>query len=72
MRYEGDGKIIEVGDKITALGCTYTVSKVLSQEYFPESGKIPEWWNVEFYDKNGNYHHWKNEFDGGCVIPKSE
>ena len=31
MRYEGDGKIIEIGDKITALGCTYTVSKVLSQ-----------------------------------------
>ena len=71
MRCEGDVKIVEVGDKITALGHTYTVAKILMQEYFPGRGKVPEWWNVEFLDRNDDYHHWKNQFDGGCVIPKS-
>ena len=74
MRYdERTGiKTVEAGDQISALGKTYTVSKVLSQEHFPESGRIAEWWHVEFLDERNSYHHWKNEFDGGRIIPKSE
>ena len=53
MRYdERTGiKTVEAGDQISALGKTYTVSKVLSQEHFPASGRIAEWWNVEFLDE---------------------
>ena len=28
-------------------------------------------YDVEFLDPSGGYHHWKSEFDGGCIIPNN-
>ena len=65
-------KTAEVGDKIKAQGCCFKIGKILSQEYYPAFFNDPEYWIVEFLDPNGGYHRWKNVFDGGMLIPKSE
>lgn len=56
---------ISIGDTITALGHTYTVSKIIYQGCFNGN------YDVEFLDPSGGYHHWKSEFDGGCIIPNN-
>lgn len=71
MIIEKNRKIIEVGDKIHAQGMTFEIAKIAYQEYFEKDdfGK-PDYFNIEFEDSNGGYHHWKSQFDGGYVIPK--
>lgn len=59
--------MVQVGDKITALGYTYEVGSVLYQDYDSYEGC----YDVEFLDVNGDYHHWKSQFDGGHIIPKN-
>lgn len=56
---------VAIGDAITALGHTYTVGKIIYQDYFGGN------YDVEFLDPSGGYHHWKSEFDGGRIIPNN-
>lgn len=62
------------GDRISALGCTYTVGTILYQEYYGDLSDAggTAWWgyDVEFKDDAGRYHHWKQNEDGGTVIRK--
>jgi hypothetical protein len=51
-----------VGDKITALGYTFEVAKIIYQDCFNCN------YDVAFPDPRGGYHHWKSEFDGGHII----
>lgn len=55
-----------VGDSISALGHTYIVGKIIYQDCFNGN------YDVEFLDPSGGYHHWKSEFDGGCITPKNK
>ncbi len=52
-----------VGDLISALGYTYRVGRIIYQDCYDGN------YDVEFLDSDGNYHHWKSQFDGGRVIP---
>ena len=27
---------------------------------------------IEFYDRGGNYHYWKQEYDGGVLVKKGD
>ena len=58
---------LEPGDTIICKGIKTTIKEI----------KYQEWWNdyrfiVEFIDTNGNYRSWKQEVDGGKVIPKED
>lgn len=53
-----------VGDSISALGYTFEVNEIIYQDCFDG------YYDVEFLDPSGGYHHWKSEFDGGHIIPK--
>ena len=53
-----------VGDSISALGYTFEVDKIIYQDCFDG------YYDVEFLDPSGGYHHWKSEFDGGHIISK--
>ena len=53
---------IHVGDFISALGHIFKVGKIIYQYYYDG------FWDVEFLDVYGDYHHWKSEFDGGEVL----
>jgi hypothetical protein len=70
MRIENGKKIIEKGDKIHAQGLTFEVSEILFQDYFDHDdfGR-PDYFDIEFKDPKGGYHHWKSGLDGGYVIP---
>lgn len=50
------------GDRITALGHTFTVWYILYQDHLCDT------YDVEFIDDHDRYHHWKQEYDGGTVI----
>ena len=52
---------IHPGDAITAYGQTFTVWSVLYQDLYSDT------YDVEFLDDHDNYHHWKQEYDGGTV-----
>lgn len=52
------------GDKITAYGQTYTVWSILYQDKYAYPGQA----DIEFIDDAGNYHHWKEYYDGGTII----
>ena len=54
------------GDRITALGYTFTVWSILYQDHLCGS------YDVEFIDDHDRYHHWKQECDGGNVIREGE
>ena len=54
------------GDSITALGYTFEVAEIIYQDCFKG------YYDVEFLDPRGGYHHWKSEFDGGHIIKKGE
>lgn len=54
--------VILKGDKITAYNLTFTVDRILYQEYWKKEG-----FDCEFIDTKGNYHHWKQWQDGGNV-----
>lgn len=53
-----------VGDSISALDYTFEVGKIIYQDCFDG------YYDVEFLDPSGGYHHWKSEFDGGHIILK--
>lgn len=53
--------IIEHGDRVTALGMTFTVDKILYQDCCGGT------WDIEFIDPRGAYHHWKQNLDGGTA-----
>lgn len=60
------------GDKITALGLSFTVDEILYQDYYGSRADVhpcSDCWgyDVEFKDPRGNYHHWKQNQDGGQV-----
>ena len=55
-----------VGDSISALGYTFEVGEIIYQDCFDG------YYDVEFLDPSGGYHHWKSEFDGGHIIPKEK
>lgn len=67
---------IKPGDKISALGYTFTVGKVLYMEYFgprDEAGASDCWgYDVEFTDTAGRYHHWKQNQDHGYAMRGDE
>ena len=50
------------GDRISALGYTFTVWSILYQDHLCGS------YDVEFIDDCGRYHHWKEDCDGGRLI----
>ena len=52
-----------IGDSITAFGHTFEVAKIIYQDCYKG------YYDVEFLDPRGGYHHWKSEFDGGYIIP---
>ena len=60
-RIKTEKAVILKGDKISALGLSFTVDRILYQEYLCGA------FDCEFIDTKGNYHHWKQEFDGGNV-----
>ena len=53
---------VSVGDTICALDYSFTVGKIIYQDYYAGN------WDVEFLDVDGGYHHWKSEFDGGHIV----
>ena len=72
-----DKTAIRSGDKITALGYTFTVDKILYQDYFGEQASAPrgsDWYgyDIEFLDDLGRYHHWKQNQDGGMLLRRKE
>lgn len=52
---------IYAGDRITAHGETATVDVILNAEYF--AGDV----DIEFFDTNHNYRHYRNWLDGGTI-----
>ena len=49
------------GDRISALGYTFTVWIILYQDCYDGI------YDVEFLDDRNCYHHWKQQYDGGTV-----
>jgi hypothetical protein len=56
------------GDIVHCQGITCTIADISWQE--PWSWR--QSYYLEFTDTNGNYRSWKQEFDGGYAILKSE
>lgn len=67
---------IHPGEKISALGYTFTVGEILFQDYYGprvDAGASDCWgYDVEFKDINGRYHHWKQNQDHGYLWKKHE
>lgn len=61
-----NSKKIRRGDVIAARGHRYQVERILFQDWYGNRSG----YDVEFIDStiNAEYHHWKQEFDGGDVI----
>lgn len=64
-------KKIMTGDYISANGRTFMVNGILFQDYYgdrDQAGTSDCWgYDIEFTDLDGNYHHWKQNQDGGVV-----
>lgn len=63
---------IQHGDRITAYGVTFTVEKILYQEYWgdrkDERPRSDFWgYDCEFIDTDGQYHHWEQNLDCGTA-----
>lgn len=56
---------LEPGDTIVCKGIKATIAKITFQEWYDDYGFI-----TEFTDTNGKYRSWKQNVDGGKVIPK--
>ena len=80
MRNENGKRIIEPGDKIRAkdnvTGCavTLTVDKVISCDDYGEYDPVHPNYDWGFYcefiaKETGHYGYWKQQYDGGNVIP---
>lgn len=66
------GKQIEPGDVIVCQGMRVTVGNTIyCNDYWKEKDGSDNHY-CEFLDVNGNYHYWKQELDGGYVIPKDK
>ncbi|MBQ9211055.1 MAG: hypothetical protein IJ153_05605 [Clostridia bacterium] len=65
-RKEREDKLLSPGDRIWVRGKTYGVSVIQAQDYYKGV------WDAEFLDENGQYHHWKSDYDGGRVFPGPE
>lgn len=70
-------KTAEVGDTVVcANGYRAKIGKILHQHYTPARNANGEYWDVEFLDPNGGYHHYKkygddtSYYDGGDILPK--
>ena len=57
-----------IGDAVEVNNKSYIVAKILHQEFWESRNE----WDIEFIDVRGNYHHWKQGFDGGRLIRKGE
>lgn len=68
-------KQVRPGDAICALGHTFTIGKILYQDYNgdrDQAGGGDCWgYDIEFLDTDGIYHHWKQNQDHGEVIRAS-
>lgn len=67
-----NSRTIRSGDVITSLRHSYTVNKILYQDWYGPREAVPPcsdcWgYDVEFIDTDGHYHHWKQNQDGGHV-----
>lgn len=61
--------VLQVGDSINSHGVTIKIGKILFQDAF--EGYAPEYngyYDIEFEDEKGKYHHWKSNLDGGEII----
>lgn len=56
---------LKAGDQIRAMGLTFTIGTIWYQHWYDMA---PGGWDVEFLDDKNNYHHWKQDEDGGEVI----
>lgn len=59
---------LRAGDVVHVQGITCTVMRIVWQE--PWAWR--EAYYLEFYDTNGVYRSWKQNFDGGCAELKGE
>lgn len=65
--YGKDLSVLEPGDTIICKGIKTIIKEIMFQEYWEGYGFI-----TEFVDTNGVYRSWKQEVDGGKVIPKED
>jgi len=61
---------VQYGDKVTAYGQSFTVDRILYQDYYGSRSDVSPasdcWgYDVEFIDTHGQYHHWKQNQDQG-------
>lgn len=54
------------GDVIYCQGIVCEIKEITYQEPWEWRGA----YYLEFYDTNGNYRSWKQNFDGGCAVLK--
>lgn len=63
---------LQHGDRITALGITCTIDRILYLDHFGDRPPAPgsDMWgyDVELIDTRGNYRHWKQNQDGGAAF----
>ena len=63
---------LQHGDRITALGITCTIDRILDLDHFGDRPPAPgsDMWgyDVELIDTRGNYRHWKQNQDGGAAF----
>ena len=69
---EEQENVIMTGDRITAYGLTFSVGTILFQDFYGHQenacfGSDCFGFDCEFLDSKGNYHHWKQNQDGGFV-----
>lgn len=55
-------KNVKRGDRIHCNGITVEIGKVVYQDYYAGT------WDIEFFDTQGNYRHWKQALDGGHLV----
>ena len=64
-------KTLQHGDKVTALGLSFSIDRILYQDFFGSVPPAPgsDFWgfDCEFIDTKGNYHHWKQNEDNGTA-----
>ena len=68
---ERNTKTLRHGDKVTALGLSFTIDHVLTCDFYGDAPLSPysDFWggDCEFIDTKGKYHHWKQNQDKGIV-----
>lgn len=64
------GKKLEPGDVVVCKGTRVTIDMITFQEYWGDNLNREFGFYTEFRDTNGNFHNWKQMYDGGYVIPR--